>query len=62
VKLDACGLEWQAAEVQDAAHAALQILDDILVLHAQDAAWQGCVPMTHQIQVGAVVARDILDA
>ncbi len=32
------------------------------MLDAQDAAGQGVVPMAHQFQVGAVVARDVVDA
>ena len=48
--------------VKDAPDLSLEILDHILMAHAQDLAGQGRVPVRHQLEVGPVVTRDVLDA
>src|ERR1700686_1715295 len=62
VKLDALGFERQAAEIKNAPHVALQIIDDILMIDAKHPSGQYFIPMSHQLEVGSVVTRDILDA
>src|SRR4029077_4165531 len=62
MKRHALRLELQAAEIEHAPHAALKIIDDVLVEDAQDAPRQHAIPMAHQLKVGAVVTRDVLDA
>src|SRR6516162_2432430 len=55
-------LELQAAELQQAAHAALEIVHHVLVVHAQHPAPEHAVPVPHELEVGAVVTGDLLDA
>src|SRR5580658_11015272 len=63
VEADALRLEVEPAVLEDASHAAFQVLDHILVMHAQDAPGrQHTVPVAHELEVGAVVARDVVDA
>ena len=62
MELDTGRFERQSAIVQHPPHAALQVVDDVLVVHAQHASGQGLVPMAHQVEIGAVVAGDILGA
>jgi len=62
MELDALGLELEPAEIKHAPHVTLQIIDDILMMYAKNPSRQHTVPMPHQLQIGSVVARDILDA
>ncbi len=62
VELDALRFELQSAEIENSPHIAFQIIDDILVMDAQNPPRQHAVPMPHQFDIGPVVARDILDA
>src|SRR2546429_7154775 len=62
VELDAGGLERQSEEVQQAADIAFEILDDALVLHAQDPPRQHRVPVGHDVDIRTVVAPDVLEA
>src|SRR5437588_13123420 len=58
VELDAGGLERQSEEVQQAADIAFEILDDALVLHAQDPPRQYRLPVGHDVDIRPVVAPD----
>src|SRR5437016_1806764 len=60
--LETLRLEWQLAELEDAPHVAFQVLDHILVLHTQYAARQHRIPVRHQLDVAAIVTRDVLEA
>ena len=51
VELDAGRLEHEAAEIQHAPDAALEVVDDILVLDAQHATRQDRVPVIHEAHV-----------
>jgi len=62
VELQAVRLEFETAEIQDAAYVRLEVVDDILVLDAEHLASKGVVPMRHQLEVGAVIAGDVFDA
>ncbi len=62
VEVDAGSLEFEAAVVQDPPHAAFEVVDDVLVLHAQDATGQHRVPMIHQAYVQRVIAPDVFEA
>src|SRR5207302_8778372 len=62
VELYAGGLERQSEEVQQAADIAFEILDDALVLHAQDPPRQHRVPVGHGVDIRTVVAPDVLEA
>ena len=62
VELDTRRLEWQAAVVEDPAHAALEIFQHVLVLDPQDPAGQYLVPVRHHRHIGAVVAADVTQA
>src|SRR5580704_1775985 len=62
VELNAPGLELEAAEVENAPHIAVEIIDEVLMMDAKHPSWQNPVPVAHQFQIGAVVTRDILDA
>ena len=57
-----CGSNSKSAEVEHAPHAALQVLDHVLVLHAQHPPGQRRIPVAHELEIGAVVAGDVLDA
>src|SRR5262249_11240505 len=54
--------EFQSAEFQNTPHAALEVLDDILVPDSQDSPGQHCVPVSHELEIGPVIPGDILDA
>ena len=62
VELQALRLERQPAEFENAPDIAFQIIDHFLVLHAQDPARQDPVPMRHQLDITAVIARYIVEA
>src|SRR5438876_3931190 len=62
VELYAVGLERQSEEVQQAADIAFEILDDALVLHAQDPPRQHRVPVGRDVDICTVVAPDVLEA
>src|SRR5207302_8867348 len=62
VELYAGGLERQSEEVQQAADIAFEILDDALVLHAQDPPRQYRLPVGHDVDIRPVVAPDVLEA
>src|SRR5437763_12333747 len=62
VELYAGGLERQSEEVQQAADVAFEILDDTLVLHAQDPPRQHRVPVGRDVDICTVVAPDVLQA
>ncbi len=55
------GLECETAMVEHPPHAALQVGNDILVMHAQNAPGQHGVPMAHEIEICSIVSREILD-
>ena len=61
VELDARVLERQTAVLEQASHAALEIGQHILVLHAQHATRQGMVEMVHELDIGAVIAADVFE-
>ena len=61
VELYTSSLKWQTAIVKDAPHAALEIVNQILVSYAQDAAGKDCIPMIHKLDICAVIAGDILN-
>ena len=62
VKLKARVLKRQSEEIQDTSHTALKIIDDVLVVDAQYLARQGVVPMFHEVEIGSVLACDVIDA
>src|SRR2546430_12848888 len=62
VVVQARRLERQFAELEQAPHAPLKILDDVLVMDAQHPTRQHRIPMLHELEVSAVVAGDVLDA
>src|SRR4029077_18777758 len=62
MKRHALRLELKPAEIEHAPHAALEIIDDVLVENTQDAPRQHAIPMAHHFEVRAVVTRDVLDA
>src|SRR6202140_999170 len=62
VKIDAGGLELEVAEVEDSPHVAVQVIDDVFMLHSEYPARQHLVPVSHQLEIRPVVARDALDA
>src|SRR5215813_14150009 len=62
VELDTPRFEFKSAEVQHAPHVALEVLDHVLVPDSQDPPGQHCVPVPHELEIGPVIAGDILDA
>src|SRR3569833_292626 len=63
VELDARGLELESAVAEDSPHAALEILAHLLMQHSQNASRrQHGVPVRHELEVGTVVARHVVDA
>jgi len=63
VKLDARRLEFEAAEIEDAAHGRLDGVHEVLVLDSQDfPGGQHALPMRHEADVHAVVAADVVQA
>ncbi len=62
MEVEAGLLEGQAAEVQDAPHLGFQVVDHVLVHHAQDEAGDHPVPVVHQPYIGPVVAPHFLQA
>ena len=56
------GLEREAAKIQNAAYLGLEIVDDVLVMYSQHPSRQHTIPVAHQVQVGAVISRDVVDA
>src|ERR1700730_3031322 len=62
VEIDARRFEIEIAEIQDAAHIRLEILDDVFVLYAQYLARKRLVPVRHQVDIHTVIAGDVLDA
>src|SRR5579859_4595630 len=61
IELEARRLELEAAELEDTAHVGIEIFDHILVIHAQDLPGQRLVPMVHELDVVAIIARDIIE-
>src|SRR5207253_6161411 len=62
VVLEARPLEGQLAELEQPPHAPLEILDDVLVVDAQHPTREHGVPVLHELEVGAIVAGDVIDA
>src|SRR5258708_15272414 len=62
VKIQAGGLELEAAKIEEPADICVEILDDVLVIYLENPSRQHGVPMIHQRKVGSIVARDVLDA
>src|SRR5262249_49925348 len=62
MELDTARFEFKSAEFQNAPHVALEVLDHVLVPDSQDPPGQHCVPMSHELEIGPVIAGDILDA
>ena len=62
VEFDAGGLEFKPAEIENPAHVPLEIVHHILVVDSQHAPRQRRVPVLHQLEVGPVIARDVIDA
>src|ERR1700678_2332970 len=62
MKLYTGRLEVQAAEVEDSTHVALEILDHIFVLDSEHPPRKYRFPVPHEVEVRAVVARDVRDA
>ena len=62
VEFDAGLLELEPAEVEDSPHAAFEVLDDVLVLDAQDPTRQHCIPVIHQPYIHCVIAPDVFEA
>src|ERR1700675_2975835 len=62
MELDAGGVEFKSAELQNAPHTACEGLDDVLVPDSQDPPGKHCVPVSHELEIGPVIAGDILDA
>src|ERR1700685_2596511 len=62
MKLDALRFEGQRAKVENASHAVVEISDHILMMNAQDAPGEHAIPMAHQLEIGPIVTRDVLDA
>ena len=60
--VEACGLEARGRKVEHTPHAALQVVHDVLVLNAQHPSGKHLVPVRHELEVGAVVAGDVLEA
>src|SRR6185312_15095816 len=61
-EFQALWLEFEAAMLEDAPHVAFEVIDERLVLDAQDLAGQHHVPVSHQAHVGLVVAADVIEA
>src|SRR5258708_27157053 len=62
VVLEARRLEGQFAESAQPPDAALEIIDDVLVVDAHHPTPQHGVPVLHDLEVGAIVARDGIHA
>src|ERR1700691_1411842 len=62
MKLHAARLEVQAAKVENPPHIAFEVIDHLLVLDSENPSGQPAVPVPHQLEIRAVVARDVLDA
>src|ERR1035438_8668724 len=62
MKLETGRLERQFTIGEDAPHAGLQIIHDILVEYPQHPARQRRIPMFHELEGGAVVAGDVINA
>src|SRR5256885_8554430 len=62
VELEARRLKVEPDEVQNPSNLMLEVVDQLLVLHAQDSARQDRVPVGHDLDVGAVVAPEVLEA
>ncbi len=62
VEGDALRLEFQPAERQQPPYAPFQVLHHVLVQDPQHSPGQHRIPVTHELEVSAVVTRDVLDA
>src|ERR1700690_1836129 len=62
VKFNAGRLEVQFAELEDPPNAAFEVIENVLVLYTQHLSREYAIPMLHEIDVGSVIARDILEA
>src|ERR1700730_8574729 len=62
MELDALRFKFEAAEFQNAAHIALEVVDHVLVMYPQNPAGQHVIPMPHEFQIRTVVACDVVDA
>src|SRR6202522_2933040 len=62
MELDALGFDLEAAVFKNAPPAALEIVDYVLVMHAQHPSGQYTVPVAHQLEIGSIVTRDVFDA
>ena len=59
VVVDAGLLEGKSAELKDPAYLAFEVVDDLLVLNAEDETRQHPVPVVHELDVLAVVVADL---
>src|SRR5205814_10414878 len=62
VVLQARRLEGHLAELEQPPHAPLEILDDVLVVDAQHPTREHGIPVLHELEVGAIVSRDVIHA
>src|ERR1700681_964113 len=62
VKLETRRLELEAAELEYPPYVALEALDYVLVLDTQNLSREHRIPVLHQLDVGAVVPSDVLEA
>src|SRR5580692_10692200 len=62
MELDAARLEVESAKIENPAHVALVVVDEVLMPDLQYLAGPGLVPVRHQINIHAVVAADVIDA
>src|SRR5271166_297880 len=62
VKFNAGWLKVQFAELEDPPNAAFEVIENVLVLHTQHLSGQYAIPMLHQLDVGSVIAPDVLEA
>src|SRR5260370_41940604 len=60
MELDAPGFEFESAESKDAPDATFEVVDHVLVMHPQNPAGQHVIPIPHQLQIGTIVACDIV--
>src|SRR5262249_7270182 len=61
IELDATRLKLQTAEIQHAPHISFEVFNDVFVGYPEDPAGKRGVPVLHQLEIGPVVAGDVLD-
>src|SRR5258708_3354902 len=62
VEIQARRLELKSAKIEEPADIRVEILDDALVVYLENPSRQHGVPVIHQLKVGSIIARDVIDA